>query len=231
MQASYNDKRNIFNKSHLIETIVRNRIKDTIFYKQYLYLTNEQTILPVIVNHVKYISGLDANNRPGPFLCCLLRLLEISPSSIIIQIYLNQTNFKYLTALILLYIRMTYKSHEVYSITDPYFSNFSRLKVQLSSPKFHNGIAVNYDFTFMDVFVDELLHNDRVVDILLPRMESRLDLMDKGVLGQRQYFITSLEEETDDISPIEKQENSHQEEEEEDDDDEEKDDDFQSDSD
>lgn len=221
MQASYNDKRNIFNKSHLIETIVRNRIKDTIFYKQYLYLTNEQTILPVIVNHVKYISGLDANNRPGPFLCCLLRLLEISPSSIIIQIYLNQTNFKYLTALILLYIRMTYKSHEVYSITDPYFSNFSRLKVQLSSPKFHNGIAVNYDFTFMDVFVDELLHNDRVVDILLPRMESRLNLMDKGLLGKRQYFITTLdEEETDEITPIEPQEISHQE-----------DDEFQSDSD
>lgn len=191
-QAEYNDKRNVFNKSYLLETIVRNRIKDSIFYKQYLYLTNEQTILPVIIDRVKYIKGLDNNNRPSPFICCLLRLLEINPPNKIIQLYLKYPQFKYLTALILIFIRLTKPAIEIYTIFDGYYTNYRKLRTQLTTPKFDNGIPINFGISHIDELVDELIIKDRVVDIILPRLASRETLVEKGLINERIYHVTIL---------------------------------------
>lgn len=214
-QPQYNDKRKALNKSYLVETIIRNRIKDSIFYKQHLYLTNEQTILPVIITHVKFINGLDSNNRPSPFICCLLRLLEINPSNDIINLYLNHTEFKYLICLTLLLIRLTKKSVQVYSILDNYWTNYSKLRVLLPTPEFINGVPVNYTLSYMDKFVDELLRNERVVDLILPRLEKRNRLVDKGLIGERVYHVTSIELLKEAISEQEEGEEAENEEEEE----------------
>lgn len=194
-QPEYNDKRRTLNKSYLVEPIIRNRIKDSIFYKQYLYLTNEQTILPVIVNQVKYIGGLDANNRPSPFLCCFLRLLEINPSNDIIKLYLSRFEFKYLVCLTLMVIRMTKKSVDIYTIYDNYLTNYSKLRYLLPSPEFVNGIPVNYGVTFMDQFIDDLLKKDRVVGLILPRLDRRTKLVENGLISERVYHVTSLDQE------------------------------------
>lgn len=196
-QPEYNDKRKALNKSYLVETIIRHRIKDSIFYKQYLYLTNEQTILPVIIKHVKYIGGLDSNNRPSPFICCLLRLLEINPSSDIINLYLTQLEFKYLVCLALLFIRLTRSSQEIYSVFDNYWTNYSKLRTLLQTPEFINGMPINYSVTYMDQFIDDLLRKQRVVDLILPRVEKRSKLVDSGLVADRVYHVTSLNESYD----------------------------------
>lgn len=189
----------ILNKSYLLETIIRNRIKDSVFYKQYLFLTNEQTILPVIVDHVHYIKGMNSNSRPSPFICCLLRLLEINPSSEILKIYLNQDKFKYLIVLVLMFIRMTKKSEEIYNLFDNYITNFAKLRIQLNDPEFVNGIPKSYSICYLDEFVDDLLTKQRVVDVILPRLVPRQILIDKGLIGERQYLVTSLTEEKSEV--------------------------------
>ncbi|KAI5959707.1 hypothetical protein KGF57_002044, partial [Candida theae] len=138
-QAKYHDKRNILNKSYLVEPIIRHRIHDSKFYKQHLYLANESTILPIITKHVHYISGVDSMGRPSPFLQCLLRMLELEPSKEIIKVYSDQLSyneFKYLTALTLLYIRLVYTSEEIYNIFDQHAQDYRKLRIKLKTPQF-----------------------------------------------------------------------------------------------
>ncbi|CAH6721785.1 putative pre-mRNA-splicing factor 38 [[Candida] jaroonii] len=137
---------------------------------------------------------MNSNSRPSPFICCLLRLLEINPSSEILKIYLNQNKFKYLTALVLMFIRMTKRPEEVYNLFDNYITNFSKLRIQLNDPQFINGIPKSFSLCHVDEFVDDLLTKKRVVDVILPRLVPRQFLIDKGIIGERQYLVTSLDE-------------------------------------
>lgn len=166
------DKRNVANKAHLVEPIVRHRVQDSLFYKQYLHLTNEQSILPIITEHVHYIGGGDSSNRPSPFLCCLVRLLEIEPLADIIHLYLDQNGykaFKYLTALALLYCRMVLDADGFYSIHDKYITDYRKVRVRDKNPLFAaDGTPVHYRVLHMDVWVDLLLREERVVDLKLP---------------------------------------------------------------
>lgn len=203
-QPSYNDKRNVVNKAHLIEPIIRHRIQDSIFYKQHLYLTNELTILPVIVSNVNFIFGTNATGSPSTFLSCLLRLLEIEPLKEVISVYLNQlgyNEFKYLTALILIYIRLVYTSEEVYVMFDEYLSDYRKLRMKLKSPTFgDNMIPVHFTLTYIDVWIDDLLTKERVVDIILPRLVDRQTLVDRGVVAPRRYLVDESDESNDDAS-------------------------------
>ncbi|CCG21229.1 Fgr16 protein [Candida orthopsilosis Co 90-125] len=192
-QAKYHDKRNILNKSYLVEPIIRHRIHDSIFYKEHLYLTNESTILPIITQHVHYISGVDSVGRPSPFLQCLLRLLELEPSKEIINVYLDQlsySEFKYLTALALLYVRLVFPSEEVYNIFDQHAQDYRKLRVKLKTPQFDAmQRPIHYKLGYMDEFIDGLLTQERVVDLILPRLIPRLSLVERGLVAPRQYFI------------------------------------------
>lgn len=181
--------------SHLIEPIVRQRIQDSIFYKQHLYLTNEQTILPVIVSNIKYIAGTDASGRPSPFILCLLRLLELLPTKEIVAVYLNQVGynkFKYLTALVLFYVRLVFLAPEVYTIFDEYLKDYRRLRCQLKSPNFTEAkIPIHYSVTYMDSWADDLLNEERVCDLILPYIAPRQTLVLEGLVGPRIYDVAS----------------------------------------
>lgn len=214
-QASYQDKRNVQNKANLIEPIIRHRIQDSLFYKQYLYLTNESTILPIIIDHVKYISGMDSSNRPSQFICCLFRMLEIEPSKEIIKIYLKQLNFnefKYLTILSLLYIRLVFKNNEIYEILDEFYQDFRKIRIKLKFPKFDvNNLPIFYKISYIDEWIDELLINERIIDLKLPRLIPRLTLVQRGLITPRKYYV-----EEDDVK--QKQQQQQDDEDDEDDD-------------
>lgn len=183
------DKRNVYNKASLVEPIVRHRVQDSLFYKQYLHLSNEQTILQVIVDQVHYIGGTDSNNRPSPFLCCLVRLLEIEPSPEIVDLYLSQNGyqeFKYLTALALIYNRMVMGSRFFVDF-DRYITDYRKLRVQNKQFKMVNDLPVRYLIKHMDEWVDDLLENERVVDIKIPHLAPRLFYVERDEAQERVY--------------------------------------------
>lgn len=188
-QAEYQDKRNIVNKAYLIEPIIRHRIQDSVFYKQYLYLTNEATILNVVTNNITYISGTDSIGRPSPFICCLLRLLELDPSQKILDVYLNQSEFKYLTALILLYYRMTINNELTYTTLESYYTDYRKLLLKLKNPEITSTSVNHYTLTYIDEWVDFLLTKERLIDIMLPRLTPRYKLLESNLLKPRQYYI------------------------------------------
>ncbi|CUM57408.1 uncharacterized protein AC631_02757 [Debaryomyces fabryi] len=204
-QAAYNDKSNVIRKAYLVEPIIRHRIQDSLFYKQYLYLTNEATILPIITSQVKYIGSTNANGKPTPFICCFLRLLELEPSREIIEMCLHQlgTNeFKYLTALIMLYIRVVWTNEDVFNTLDPFYSDYRKLRFQLKSPIMANGMPILYRLSYVDEWCDDLLNKERVIDLILPRMVPRRILQERGLLGERNYHgvVSENEDESENES-------------------------------
>ena len=203
-QAKYHDKRTTTNKAHLVDTIIRHRILDSIFYKQHLYLANEATILQVITKHVHYIGGVDSMGRPSPFIQCLFRLLELNPSKEIVHVYLHQlefNEFKYLLALSLLFVRLTYPSEEVYSIFDEFAQDYRKLRYKMKVPDFdENKLAIFYKIGYMDEFLDDLLMKERVVDLLLPRLTLRNTLVEQALAVPRKYYVDeTLAKQEDDL--------------------------------
>ncbi|CAH2350889.1 pre-mRNA-splicing factor 38 [[Candida] railenensis] len=188
-QATYNDKRVTTNLSHIVERIVRDRILDSLFYKQYLYLTNESTILPIIIQNVKYLAGTDAMGRPSPFICCLLRLLELKPSREIVELCLNQSQFKYLTAIMLTYVRFAFATTEgdveIYQLLESFYPDYRKLRFQLKYPQTIDGKQLRYTIGYIDDWVYQLLTKERVLDLILPRIRSRSSLEDSGELEVR----------------------------------------------
>lgn len=191
------DKRIVENKAHLVSPILRHRIQDSLFYKEKLFLTNELSIVPVVVEHVQFIGGTDQNERPSPFLCCLLRLLELEPSQEIIKILLKQNGyneFKYLTALALLYCRLVCNTREMYALYDEYISDYRKLRFQLKTPIFKNDRPIRFSVIHMDDWIDQLSENERVVDLTLPYMAPRKVLVEKGEADVRIYGVDDYNE-------------------------------------
>ncbi|MCH0629428.1 pre-mRNA-splicing factor 38 [Kocuria palustris] len=178
-----------------VEKIVRDRIVDGVFYKQHLHGTNEATILPVIVAHVDYIGGTDSQGKPLPFLCCLLRLLEINPSEkVIFDVYMDQLGskeFKYVTALVLVYIRLVLLLARVYQTLEPFYLDYRKLRLRLKTPQFDSQtqVPIHFKLTHIDELVDDLLTKERVFDIHLPRLVPRLTLLERGEVEPRQFAV------------------------------------------
>lgn len=192
MSEHYNDKRHVLNGAALVEHILRHRIQDSLFYKQHLFLTNEQTLLPVIVDRVKCIGGTDANGRPSPFICCLLRMLEIEPLAEVLAMYATQlghNRFKYLTCMAMMYYRLTRSGPDVYRLLEPYYQDYRKVRVQLKVPQVENGVARHYRMSTIDQWADELLLQERAADTILPRIPPRHVLMQRGELEPRVYHI------------------------------------------
>jgi len=110
-------------------------------------------------------------------MCLLLKLLQIQPEKEILIEYLQADEFKYLRALAALYIRMTFRAVDVYEVLEPLLKDFKKLRYRSQT---------DYYLTYIDEFVDQLLNEERVCDIILPRLPKRAVLEENGELAPRQ---------------------------------------------
>lgn len=102
--------------------------------------------------------------------------------------YLNQTEFKYLSALAAFYVRLTFDSKDVFQTLEPLLADYRKLRRRT-----RDG---GYSLTYMDQFVDDLLTKDRVCGTSLWKLPQRTILED---LGQLEVRESPLGEELDEI--------------------------------
>lgn len=140
---------------------------------------------------IQYIGGSYANQRVTPFLCLVFRLIQLQPRTEIVLEYLNQKDFKYLTAIASFYIRLFFPSEDTFKLLEPLLDDHRKLRIR--SP-------AGVNLTYMDEFIDSLLTQDRVCEIALPRLTKRLVLEDAGKLEPRISSIASELEDSDDDS-------------------------------
>ncbi|KAH9934856.1 PRP38 family-domain-containing protein [Fomitopsis serialis] len=129
------------NPQFLVETVIRNRIYESPYWKEHCFALTAESLIDRAIE-LKCIGGFSLPS---------LKLLQIQPEKEILLEYLQADEFKYLRALATMYIRMTFRSVEVYEILEPLLKDTGNC----------------------DIFVDNLLVDDRVCDIILPRLTKR----------------------------------------------------------
>ena len=179
------------NPAHLLEKAVRDRIVDSYYWKEQCFAINEASLCDRAAD-MSFIGGTYGQQRPTPFLCLVLKLLQLTPERDVVLYYLHQDDsesFKYLTALAALYVRLTFGAADVYKTLESLLSDRRKLKRRTKE----GGFVL----TYMDAFVDDLLMKDRVCGITLSRLPPRTLLEDLGQLDERESPLAAELEDLD----------------------------------
>ena len=124
------------NPQYILETILRNKIYNSMYWKEKCFALTSETIIDRTVE-LKYIGGtIGGNKSPSDFICLMLKLLQIQPEKEIILEYLNNKDYKYLTALAAYYIRLTSKAKDVYLQLEPLYVDHRKLRIRNSDGSF-----------------------------------------------------------------------------------------------
>ncbi|KAI9473742.1 MAG: Pre-mRNA-splicing factor 38 [Benjaminiella poitrasii] len=164
---------------HLIEKITRERIQGSLYWKEKCYGLTAATLMDRAIE-LEYIGGLYGNQQPTEFLCLVLKLLQILPEKEIVIELIKQEDIKYLRALGAFYLRLTGKSKEIYQYLEPLLNDYRKLRVRTGD---------GYRLTHMDSFIDDLLRESRVCDIILPHLTNRYILEQNDELEPRESAL------------------------------------------
>ncbi|EEB06264.1 U4/U6 X U5 tri-snRNP complex subunit Prp38 [Schizosaccharomyces japonicus yFS275] len=175
------------NPTFLIEKILRERIVECAYWKEQCFGLNAASLVDRAVQ-IQCIGGQSSHQRPTEFICLVYKLLQLAPEDEIVLQYLNATEFKYLRAIAAFYIRLVWKDARVFETLEPLLNDYSKLRTLDM-----NG----YGLTHMDEYVDALLNEQRVCDIALPPLMSRIQLEDLEELEPKESDDESEEEDDD----------------------------------
>jgi len=173
------------NPQNLIEYITRQRIYDSQYWKEECFGLNAADVTEKAAIHLQAIGGsYGGNSKPTRFLCLILKMLQIQPDEGIVDELINNADFKYVTALGAFYLRLTGRPAEIYEKLEPLYNDYRKLK-------FRN--PADWKLMYMDELIDQLLKDNRVCGIALPRLPKREMLEEAGYLdGPRVSAVQSI---------------------------------------
>ncbi|NXE09054.1 PR38A factor, partial [Lophotis ruficrista] len=183
------------NPQYLVEKIIRTRIYESKYWKEECFGLTAELVVDKAME-LKYVGGVYGGNiKPTPFLCLTLKMLQIQPEKDIIVEFIKNEDFKYVRMLGALYMRLTGTAIDCYKYLEPLYNDYRKIKSQN-----RNG---EFELMHVDEFIDELLHQERVCDIILPRLQKRYVLEEAEQLEPR---VSALEEDMDDVESSEEEE-------------------------
>ena len=165
---------------NLLEYIVRQKIYETRYWKEECFGLTAADVLEKAAQLKCIGASYGGNAYPTKFLCLLLKLLQIQPSieELIINVYIQQEDFKYVRCLGALYLRLCGRPAQVYETLEPLYTDYRKLK--------YRGVT-EWSLLRMDEYVHQLLRDERVCGIALPRLPLRQMLADEGYLEHDVY--------------------------------------------
>lgn len=170
---------------YLIEKIVRLKIYDSPYWKEQCFGLTAATLAQRAAKITYACGTYGGNQKPSRFMCLLLKMLLILPEPDIVLVYLQNKSLKYLTLLAAVYIRLTYPSHQVYELLEPFLGDYRKVRIRLSDGRF--------TILHIDEVVDSLLTETFYWSISLPRLTIRSALTSK--LGVRKSRLSELDAE------------------------------------
>uniref|UniRef100_A0A3Q2ZP32 Pre-mRNA-splicing factor 38B n=1 Tax=Hippocampus comes TaxID=109280 RepID=A0A3Q2ZP32_HIPCM len=174
------------NPQYLVEKIIRTRIYECKYWKEECFGLTAELVVDKAME-LKYVGGVFGGNiKPTPFLCLALKLLQIQPEKDIIVEFIKNEDFKYVRLLGAMYMRLTGTAVDCYKYLEPLYNDYRKIKTQN-----RNG---EFELMHVDEFIHELLHSERICDIILPRLQKRQVLEEAEMLEPR---ISALEEDLD----------------------------------
>lgn len=180
------------NPQYLVEKIIRSRIYDSKYWKEQCFALTAELLVDKAME-LRYIGGVFGGNiKPTPFLCLILKMLQIQPEKDIVVEFIKNEEFKYVRALGAFYLRLTGSSLDCYKYLEPLYNDNRKLRRQMRTAQF--------EIVHMDEFIDELLRNDRVCDIILPRIQKRNVLEENNEIEPK---VSALDDDFDEDVPSE----------------------------
>ncbi|KAG8201643.1 hypothetical protein JTE90_012710 [Oedothorax gibbosus] len=174
------------NPQYLIEKIIRSRIYDARYWKEECFALSAELLVDKAME-LKHVGGVFGGNiKPTPFLCLVLKMLQIQPEKDIVIEFIRQEDFKYVRALGAFYMRLVGTSLDCYKYLEPLYNDYRKLRRQDRQGEFK--------IVHMDEFIDEILHEERLCDVILPRIQKRHILEINNELEPR---ISALEDDLD----------------------------------
>ncbi|XP_034439423.1 pre-mRNA-splicing factor 38A isoform X3 [Hippoglossus hippoglossus] len=176
------------NPQYLVEKIIRTRIYESKYWKEECFGLTAELVVDKAME-LKFVGGVYGGNiKPTPFLCLALKMLQIQPEKDIIVEFIKNEDFKYVRLLGAMYMRLTGTAADCYKYLEPLYNDYRKIKSQN-----RNG---EFELMHVDEFIDELLHAERMCDIILPRLQRRQVLEEAEMLDPR---ISALEEDLDEV--------------------------------
>ena len=159
----------------LVSSIMRDKVFSSFYWKSECFGLDSVTIMDkaVVLDYIGTTYG--GERKATPFLCLLVKLLQIKPSIEILKVYINNPKFKYLTALGIIYLRLTSSSIDVYTSVEHLYQDFRKLKIR--------NLDGSFGIIYLDEFVELCLCERKFLDLDLPFIHKRSVLVEKGLLN------------------------------------------------
>lgn len=182
------------NPQYLVEKIIRSRIYDSKYWKEECFALTAELLVDKAME-LRFIGGVHSGNiKPTPFLCLTLKMLQIQPEKDIVVEFIKNEEFKYVRALGAFYMRLTGSSLDCYKYLEPLYNDNRKLRRQNRQAQF--------EIVHMDEFIDELLRDERVCDVILPRIQKRHILEENNELEAK---VSALEDDLDEEIDLEEE--------------------------
>ncbi|XP_031561151.1 pre-mRNA-splicing factor 38A-like [Actinia tenebrosa] len=183
------------NPQYLVEKITRARIYESKYWKEQCFALSAELLVDKAME-LDHIGGTFGGNiKPTPFLCLLLKMLQIQPEKEIIVEFIKNDDYKYVRALGAMYMRLVGTSLDCFNYLEPLFNDYRKLK-----KKNRNGVM---EIVHMDEFIDNLLREERECDVILPRIQKRNILESTNTIEPRRSL---LEDDLEDMESEEEEE-------------------------
>lgn len=174
------------NPQYLVEKIIRSRIYDSKYWKEECFALTAELLVDKAME-LRFLGGVHGGNiKPTPFLCLTLKMLQIQPEKDIVVEFIKNEEFKYVRALGAFYMRLTGTSLDCYKYLEPLYNDNRKLRRQNRQAQF--------ELVHMDEFIDELLRDERVCDVILPRVQKRHVLEENNEIEAK---VSALEDDLD----------------------------------
>jgi len=174
------------NPQNLIEKILRNRIYSNNYWKEHCFGLTAETLVDKVVKLRSYGGTYGGLKTPTPFICLILKMLQIQPEKEIIIEFIQNPEYKYVRLLGAFYLRLVGRPKEIYQYLEPLYGDYRKIRER---------VEIGYRVTHVDEYVQELLHGDYVCDIALPYLPKRSILEETEGLPPR---VSGLDDELDD---------------------------------
>lgn len=174
------------NPQNMIEKILRMKIYDSTYWKEHCFALTAEAVVDKAVAINSLGGTFGGARKPTKFVCLLLKLLQLQPDKEIIIEFIKNDDYKYVRVLGAFYMRLVGRPVEVYNYLEPLYNDFRKLRM-LSQ----DG---SYSLSHMDQVIEQMLHQDYLFDIALPRLPHRVTL---ERLNQLEQWISPMADDFD----------------------------------
>ncbi|KAF4146151.1 PRP38 family [Phytophthora infestans] len=185
------------NPQTLVEKIMRNRIYASIYWKEQCFGLTAETLVDKAVELQEFGGTFGGNQQPTHLLCLLLKMLQLQPELEVVKQFIENEDYKYVTVLGAVYLRLVGKPLEVYTLLEPLLSDYRKIRKRN---------VIGWEITHVDEIADALLNEEYYIDLALPRLVER-ELLEKndGLAPRRSPLEDELDADSDSSSSSEKE--------------------------